>query len=406
MKSYGLLGEKLSHSFSPQIHKMLGGYDYKLFEVKPESLGDFLRSGSFDGINVTIPYKKAVIPYCDELSELSILTGSVNTIVRRPDGSLFGDNTDCTGFGAMIDREKIPLGKKALILGNGGVAPSIREVLSSRGVSEIVTVSRSGENNYVNLYKHRDASLIVNATPVGMYPDNYGKIVELTDFPDCRGVVDVVYNPLNTRLVLDAKSLGIPSCAGLYMLVSQAARSCELFTGESISVERVDEVYITLKSQLENVILIGMPGCGKTTTAKALGALTGRCVIDCDDQIVRRFGMSIPEFFEKFGVSRFREAETEVLSDICRQSGAVISCGGGVVMREVNRDLLRQNGRIVYLERDVFSLPTEGRPISQSVSLQKLADMRLPLYNKWCDFKLSAPSEYDAARMIKERFKL
>ena len=266
MKSYGLLGEKLGHSYSPQIHKMLGGYDYSLIELEPSELGSFMRSGSFVGINVTIPYKKAVIPYCGELSETARLTGSVNTVIRRSDGSLYGDNTDCGGFDAMLDAMNIPIGKKALILGNGGVSPSVKAVLSARGVSEIITVSRSGGNNYVNLNKHYDAELIVNATPVGMYPHNYGSLIDLTCFDKCRGVVDLVYNPLRTRLVLDALSLGIPACGGLYMLVAQAAKACGLFTGCDISAERVNEVYITLKRQAENVILIGMPGCGKSTT--------------------------------------------------------------------------------------------------------------------------------------------
>lgn len=402
MKSYGLLGEKLGHSYSPQIHKILGGYDYRLIELKADELNSFMRSGGFDGINVTIPYKKAVIPYCDELSETARLTGSVNTVIRRPDGSLYGDNTDCAGFDVMLDAMKIPIGKKALILGNGGVSPSVKAVLSARGVSEIITVSRSGENNYVNLSRHYDSELIVNATPVGMYPNNYGSLIDLTRFDKCRGVVDLVYNPLRTRLVLDAMSLGITSCGGLYMLVAQAAKACELFTGRTISAERINEVYITLKGQTENVILIGMPGCGKSTTARALATLTGRRFLDCDDEIIKRAGMSIPEFFEKYGVAAFRELESEVLSDICRQSGAVIACGGGVVMRETNRDILRQNGKIVFLQRDIDSLPVDGRPISQSVSLHKLADMRLPLYNKWCDIKLAASSEEAAAIKIKE----
>ena len=402
MKKYGLLGEKLGHSFSPVIHKLLCGYDYSLFEVAPEKLGDFLRRHDFDGINVTIPYKKAVLPYCAELSPEAAEIGSVNTIIRRVDGTLYGDNTDCAGFYELAKKMRIPVSGKALILGNGGVAPAIRSALKSLGADEIITVSRRGENNYVNLNRHYDASLIVNASPVGMYPDNGSSLIPLESFLSCRGVIDVVYNPLRTKLVLDAEALGIRSCGGLYMLVAQAARSAELFTGEHIPPERIDEVYEAVLASVRNVVLIGMPGCGKTTAACALGEMTGRRVFDCDSEIVRRTGMSIPEYFERFGVESFRELESAVLYELCSLSGVIIATGGGVVMRERNYSAMHQNGLIVFLQREISELPTDGRPISQATDIKKLADMRLPIYNKWCDKKVCGNSPEDTAQKIKE----
>ena len=406
MKKFGLLGEKLGHSFSPEIHKMLGGYAYGLFEVKPEELDGFMRDASFDGINVTIPYKKAVVPYCGSLSETARLTGSVNTVIKLPDGSLFGDNTDCYGFAAMLKKHKIPVGGKTLILGDGGVAPSIRAALSAMGADELITVSRRSENNYVNLSRHYDAKLIINATPVGMYPKNGENLIELGHFRQCRGVVDVIYNPLRTKLILDAEALGIPSCGGLYMLVAQAARSCELFTGCSISDEAVDSVYITLLNSIKNIVLIGMPGCGKSTVAAKLGALCGRQVFDCDAELVSSCGMSIPEYFSKYGKASFRELESSVLSELGRKNGVIIATGGGVVMREKNRELIRQNGDIVFLRRDTEKLPTDGRPISQAGSLTELSAFRTPLYQDWCDISVSGDTPLECAMKIKEELGL
>ena len=406
MKKFGLLGEKLGHSFSPQIHKMLGGYDYGLFEVAPQELDAFMRRADFDGINVTIPYKKAVVPYCASLSETARQTGSVNTIVKLRDGSLYGDNTDCFGFAAMLRKHAVPVGGKVLVLGDGGVAPSIKAALSVMGADEIITVSRRGDNNYVNLSRHYDAKLIVNATPVGMYPGNGERLIGLERFTACRGVADVIYNPLRTGLVLDAGALGIPACGGLYMLVAQAARSCELFTGSSIDEQSVDEVYITLLNSVKTIVLIGMPGCGKTTVAGELGALLGRPVFDCDEELVKRCGMGIPEYISRFGKGCFRELETAVLAELGKKSGVIIATGGGVVMRERNYDILRQNGDIVFLRREVSVLPVDGRPISQAGPLSVLADFRTPLYERWCDHEISGSSAHECAIKIKEALSL
>lgn len=400
---FGLLGEHLGHSYSPQIHKMLGGYDYGLFEVAPDELEQFLRKADFDGINVTIPYKKAVIPYCAELSPEAAKIGSVNTITKLPDGTLRGDNTDYHGFLGLIEHSGIEVkGKKCLVLGNGGVAPTVRAALCESGASEVVTISRNGEDNYDNISRHADADIIVNTTPLGMYPKNGSAAVSLSLFPTCIGVLDLIYNPALTAILLDARERGISHAGGLYMLVKQAACACERFLGTKVSEEAVLSVFKQIESQMLNVALIGMPGCGKSTTGRALAELTGRKLIDIDDAITERIGCTIPEFFAANGEAEFRRVETEVLSDMAKLSGAIIACGGGVVTRSENYRLLRQNSRIVFLERDIEDLPTDGRPVSQANPLAELAKKRLPLYNSWCDIKLCASSPEDAAQKIRE----
>lgn len=405
MSKYGLLGEHLGHSYSPQIHKILGGYDYQLFEKAPEELKDFLLNGDFDGINVTIPYKMAVIPYCSELSPAAERIGSVNTIIKRADGSLYGDNTDYYGFCELAKKTGAEISGKAVILGNGGVSPTVRAALEAMGAEEVITVSRKGEDNYDNLDRHYDAKVIVNATPVGMFPNNGQTLVELERFTECGCVLDVIYNPLRTKLVLDAEALGIKAAGGLYMLVAQAARACELFIGKKIDEAQIDAVYNKLSTDMQNIVLIGMPGCGKSTSGYQLQKKTGRELIDIDKEIVARAGMSIPEYFEKFGVDGFRKLETEVVRDIGKLSGKIIATGGGVITREENYNLLHQNGIIVFLERDIENLPTNGRPLSQANPLSKLAEERMPLYNKWCDYKIKGESPYDAAEKILEALK-
>lgn len=400
---FGLLGEHLGHSYSPQIHKMLGGYDYGLFEVAPDELEQFLRTADFDGINVTIPYKKAVIPYCAELSPEAEKIGSVNTITKLPDGTLRGDNTDYHGFLGLIEHSGIEVkGKKCLVLGNGGVAPTVRAALCESGASEVVTISRNGEDNYDNISRHADADIIVNTTPLGMYPKNGSAAVSLSLFPTCSGVLDLIYNPALTAILLEARERGISHAGGLYMLVKQAACACERFLGTTVSEEALLSAFKQIESQMLNIALIGMPGCGKSTTGSALAKLTGRKLIDIDDAITERIGCTIPEFFAAKGEAEFRRVEAEVLSDTAKLSGTIIACGGGVVTRSENYRLLRQNSRIVFLERDIEDLPTDGRPVSQANPLAELAKKRLPLYNSWCDIKLCASSPEDAAQKIRE----
>ncbi|MDD6830322.1 MAG: shikimate kinase [Firmicutes bacterium] len=388
MLKCGLLGEKLGHSYSPQIHSMLADYEYKLFEKSPEELEDFLKSGEFDGLNVTIPYKKSVMPYCAELSPTAAQIGSVNTIVRRSDGSLYGDNTDAFGFEKLIVHNGIEVkDKKALVLGTGGASVTAQAVLKNLGASEVVVISRKGEDNYENIAKHADAEIIANTTPVGMYPNNGKAAVDLTQFPKLSGVLDVVYNPARTALLLQAEKLCIPCAGGLYMLVSQAKRSCELFTGNSIPDSEIDRIERVLSHQMQNIVIIGMPGSGKTAVSTMLAERLGRKIFDTDTIVSEKAGMTIPEIFAAQGEAGFRKLETEATAEVGKLSGNIISTGGGVVTVADNYELLHQNGVIVWIERDTNKLARDGRPISLSSDLNELYAARLPLYERFADIK-------------------
>ncbi len=388
MLKCGLLGRKLGHSYSPAIHSMLSDYSYELFEREPEQLEDFLLHGDWDGINVTIPYKKTVLPYCRELSPLAEEIGSVNTIVRRPDGSLFGDNTDAYGFESLVKKSGIAVrGKKALVLGSGGASVTVVAVLKRLGAASVTVISRSGEDNYDNIQKHSDARIIVNTTPVGMYPNNGQAAVDLAAFPDCEGVLDVVYNPARTALLLQAESRGIPCAGGLYMLVAQAKRSSEIFTGSSIPDSETEHIEKLLSAQMQNIILIGMPSSGKSTVAAALGKELGRPVYEADALIEEEAGMDIPAIFAAHGEDYFRKLETQVLKKLGALSGAVISTGGGSVTREENYAPLHQNGRIIWLLRDTDKLDKTGRPVSLRSDLNELYARREPMYARFADLK-------------------
>ena len=388
MLKCGLLGEKLGHSYSPQIHSMLADYEYKLFEKSPEELEDFLKSGEFDGLNVTIPYKKSVMPYCAELSPTAAQIGSVNTIVRRSDGSLYGDNTDAFGFENLIVHNGIEVkGKKALVLGTGGASVTAQAVLKNLGASEVVVISRKGEDNYENIAKHADAEIIANTTPVGMYPNNGKAAVDLAQFPKLSGVLDVVYNPARTALLLQAEKLCIPCAGGLYMLVSQAKRSCELFTGNSIPDSEIDRIERVLSHQMQNIVIIGMPGSGKTAVSTMLAERLGRKIFDTDTIVSEKAGMTIPEIFAAQGEAGFSKLETEATAEVGKLSGNIISTGGGVVTVADNYELLHQNGVIVWIERDTNKLARDGRPISLSSDLNELYAARLPLYERFADIK-------------------
>ena len=388
MLKCGLLGEKLGHSYSPQIHSMLADYEYKLFEKSPEELEDFLKSGEFDGLNVTIPYKKSVMPYCAELSPTAAQIGSVNTIVRRSDGSLYGDNTDAFGFENLIVHNGIEVkGKKALVLGTGGASVTAQAVLKNLGASEVVVISRKGEDNYENIAKHADAEIIAHTTPVGMYPNNGKAAVDLTQFPKLSGVLDVVYNPARTALLLQAEKLCIPCAGDLYMLVSQAKRSCELFTGKSIPDSEIDRIERVLSHQMQNIVIIGMPGSGKTAVSTMLAERLGRKIFDTDTIVSEKAGVTIPEIFAAQGEAGFRKLETEATAEVGKLSGNIISTGGGVVTVADNYELLHQNGVIVWIERDTNKLARDGRPISLSSDLNELYAARLPLYERFADIK-------------------
>lgn len=385
MKS-GLLGRKLGHSYSPQIHEYLGPYSYDLFEKEPDEVGSFVKNGDYTGINVTIPYKKDVIPYLDVLSPLAKRMGAVNTIVRRADGSLFGHNTDYFGFSSMVHRSGIHVaGKKVLVLGSGGASNTAVKVLEDMGANVIV-ISRSGKDNYSNLHLHKDASVIVNCTPVGMYPNTGIAPLDLKAFPDLEGVLDMVYNPARTQLLLDAEKLGLPYENGLWMLVAQAKEAAEYFGNKSLPDTVIGNVYKKMSGKMQNIVLIGMPGCGKSTIASLLGEKLGRKVVDADQEIVKLAGKSIPEIFADDGEETFRNLETQVLAELGKQSQLVIATGGGCVTRDRNYPLLHQNSSIFWLQRDLDLLPTEGRPLSQNTRMQDMFRIREPLYTAFADY--------------------
>ncbi len=399
MKKCGLLGKTLGHSFSPQIHALLGDYEYLLYEKTEEELGEFLLHGEWDGLNVTIPYKQAVMPYCAEISPEARKIGSVNTLVRK-NGAIYGYNTDIAGFEAMLDLAGTDAaGKKALVLGSGGASKTAVFALNKRG-AELVVISRGGENNYSNLNKHADASLIVNATPVGMYPNTEDRPLDLSAFPRCAAALDLIYNPARTRFLLQAEELGMKGVNGLLMLVEQAAEASALFTGNSISRELRQSVYRKIAGQMQNIILIGMPGCGKTTVGRLIAEATGRELIDLDEAIEASAGRTIPEIFTSGGEEEFRRLETEEVRRAGKRSGLVIATGGGVVTREENYPLLHANGTIFFLDRDISVLPIDGRPLSASKGVNKLAAERMPLYEKWCDHKIIPASAEAAAQEI------
>lgn len=400
----GLLGKSLGHSYSPAIHRQLADYSYALFEKREEELEDFLRNGDFHGLNVTIPYKKAVLPYCAEVSDTVRAIGSVNTVVRRADGSLYGDNTDAYGFTCLLQRSGIDVdGAKALVLGSGGASLTVCHVLRKLGADPVTVISRSGEENYENLHRHHDAEIIVNTTPLGMYPHNGAAALSLRQFPRCRGAVDLIYNPARTAFLLEAEALGIPHAGGLPMLVAQAKRSAELFLGSELPEERIGEIEKELSSSMQNIVLIGMPGSGKSAVGKALSSLLGRPLIDTDEAFTEAAGMTPSEYLPKYGEPAFRELEAQVLAGLGKRSGCILATGGGCVLRKENYASLHQNGRIFWLRRALSALPTEGRPLSQNADLSAMYERRRPLYARFADAVIeNSGTVADAANAILE----
>ena len=391
-----LIGHPLGHSWSPALHTALGCADYALKDLLPEELEGWMCSSEWDGCNVTIPYKQAVMPYCAELSETARRIGSVNTLVRRADGSIFGDNTDIFGFEAMAARAGISFsGKKALVLGSGGTSHTVCDAVLRAGGTPVV-ISRSGENNYDNiLEKHADADLILNTTPVGMWPHIAEQPVDLCGFQHLSGVLDVVYNPPRTRLLLQAEKLGIPCAGGLYMLCGQAAKAHELWTGEAADRETIDKMYADILNQHRNVVLIGMPGCGKSTIGRLLGEALNLPFLDADAEIVKKIGTDIPSFFQAQGEAAFRDVESEVIKELMTTGGRVIATGGGAILRQENRDLIRGFGRVIRLARPLADLATKGRPVTQQKGVEAIAKEREPFYAACADitFENSCPKE-------------
>lgn len=405
---YGLIGEKLGHSYSVPIHNQLADYSYALREVAPDALDEFMRLHEFKGINVTIPYKQAVMPYCAQLSDAAREVGCVNTIVVREDGTLYGHNTDIGGFIHMLRGAGIePSGRKAVILGSGGTSLTARAALKRLGAREITVVSRKGPVDYEALYReHTDAEILVNTTPVGMYPKTGASPVDLSRLPCVIGVADVIYNPERTALILDAQARGIPAASGLSMLVAQAREAAELFSGRAIPMETVDKVCANIHSETLNLVLVGMPGCGKSSLGRMAAKIMNRQFVDCDDEIESRAGMSIPEIFEKFGEKYFRDLESGVIADLCKGTGKVVATGGGAVLREENRRAMAQNGRVCFIYRDVNMLPRNGRPLSSSEdAVARLWTQRRELYKQAADFNVNNDRTLsEAAAEIRKAF--
>ncbi len=400
----GLLGEKLSHSYSPQIHAALGDYEYRLYEKSPDEVETFVRYGDWHGLNVTIPYKKTVIPFCDELTDIARAIGSVNTLLRCPDGRILGDNTDAYGFDTLLNSLSFdPKGKKALVLGTGGASATVCACLARRG-AEVLTVSRTAPStaasdfsasnaplsiSYTDAAAHSDAALVVNTTPLGMYPKNGAQALSLELFPRLEAVLDVVYNPARTALLLQAEELGVPCAGGLRMLVAQGVRASEIFLGAPHPKEALEEIFSRLSFEMQNIILIGMPGSGKSTIAALLAGKLGRPWAEADEELVKAAGRDIPTIFAEEGEEGFRRRETEILTELGKSSGLVLSTGGGCVTRLENYSLLHQNGVIVRIVRDISRLAREGRPLSLNTDLSEMARARDPLYARFADFTVS-----------------
>ncbi len=382
----GLIGEKLGHSFSKEIHEKLGRYAYELIELAPAELEEFFRARAFDGMNVTIPYKCAVIPYLDEVCPEAAAIGAVNTVVNRG-GKLLGCNTDLGGLEALIRRMGLDLrGSTVLVAGTGGTSRTAAAAAEALGAARVVRLSRSGREGaltYEEAYETcGDAAFLIHTTPAGMYPDVDGCAVALDRLPRLEGVVDVVYNPLTTRLVQQARARGIPAEGGLYMLTAQAVLAAEAFTGECLGPETAERLYRELLFEKRSIVLTGMPGSGKSTLGAILARRLGRELIDTDAVIVRQTGMPITELFRAKGEAYFRDLETAALREACRTGGRVIAAGGGAVLRPENVDLMKQNGTVVFLDRPLSDLrPTDDRPLADDPEkLRKLYEMRKSIY--------------------------
>ena len=408
--NYGLIGERLGHSFSKEIHEQLGGYSYELVELKREELEDFFKKRDFRAINVTIPYKEAVMPFLDEIDEAALEIGSVNTVVKVGE-RLIGYNTDIYGISMLFVHAGVAVrGKKAVLLGTGGTYRTSLAYLKKNGAREIISVSRTARDgiiDYRELYRsHTDAEVIINTTPVGMYPASDGCPVEVDKFPRLEGVIDVIYNPLRTELVMNARERGVRAEGGLYMLVAQAVRASELFLGTKYPEGRLETLYNAILSEKENIVLIGMPSSGKSTVGRVLAERLGRELIDTDEHIVATAGKDIPSIFAECGESGFRDVESASVSECAKRSSTVLATGGGAVLREENLRALRRTGRIYFIDRPIEKLiATSDRPLSQTrEALETRYSERYPIYTASADAHIDGsgtPAEV-AELIIKE----
>lgn len=411
MKKYGCIGKKLTHSFSKEIHARLADYSYELMELAEEEIADFFAKKDFEAINVTIPYKQTVIPYLDLVSEIARRIGAVNTIVNKG-GKLYGYNTDYYGMKALIERIGIDIkDKKVLVLGTGGTSKTARVVAADMGASRVLVVSRSKTDEFISyddaVTLHKDAAVIINTTPAGMYPDCESRPIDISCFESLEGVVDAVYNPLCTNLVLDAKERGIKAEGGLYMLVMQAVVAVERFLDTKIEREVADHVFAAVYAEKENVVLTGMPGSGKSTVGKLI-AIDGYEFVDTDAEIEKRCGCAIKELIERCGLEYFRDLESEVIRDVSKESRRIISTGGGAILREENVRYLKRNGKLFFINAELSRLQaTDDRPLSNTEDkLAKLYGERMPIYRATADVTVpdmdtpDAEAEYILAKRM------
>ncbi len=393
---YGLIGEKLGHSYSCEIHALIADYDYELKPFEKSEVEGFLRERDFCAINVTIPYKETVMPYLDGVSDEARAIGAVNTVVNKG-GKLFGFNTDFYGIKALLQKADVDVrGKNVLVLGTGGTAKTATAVMNALGAKSVVKVSRSkkdGAIDYDEALKRKDTQVIFNATPVGMFPHDEGKPIDVAAFENLEGVLDAIYHPLDTNLVLQAREKGCKAMGGLYMLVAQAVYASRLFLSkgiDDIKISEIDEAYEKILAMKKNVVLVGMPSSGKSTVGKRVANALGREFVDTDEEIVKRINMPIAEFFAKFGEGEFRRIESEVVDEISRKSEIVIATGGGVILAKNNVYALKRNGKVVFLNRSLENLTaTASRPLaSKKQDVENLFAVRLPLYKACADIEI------------------
>lgn len=396
---YGLIGEKLGHSFSKEVHSMLSDYEYEICEIPRDGLDAFMREASFKAINVTIPYKESVIPYLSYISDEAKKIGSVNTIVNRG-GKLYGYNTDFFGMVSLINKMRLSIkGKKTVILGTGGTSKTAFAVVESLGAEPIITVSRTkkdGAIDYEELMKdHLDAEIIINTTPVGMYPDNFSSPVDISPFTKLEGVIDAIYNPLRTSLVIDALERGIKAEGGLYMLVAQAVYASEIFLDKKYPTEKLDKIYKKIKRKKENIVLIGMPASGKSTVATLLSKDLSRTVLDTDRMIEKSRQKSISDIFESDGEKAFRDYETYEIANASLQNNTIIATGGGAILRSENVKMLKQNGVLFFIDRPYEKLvPTSDRPLASDLdAIKKRYEERYDVYLKTADARIDADDQ-------------
>ena len=403
---YGCIGEHLGHSFSKEIHKKIADYEYDLFEIAKNDLYNFMIKRHFLAINVTIPYKEEVIKYLDFIDETAKMIGAVNTIVNK-NGKLYGYNTDFSGMSALSDKIGIDMkDKKVLILGTGGTSKTAYAVATAKGAKTILKVSRSSKDGVITyddaIKIHNDANIIINTTPSGMFPNNDTCPIDIDNFPQLEGVIDAVYNPLRTKLIQKALSKGIKAEGGLYMLVAQAVFASEWFLDKKYSLDTIDKIYNEILSKKQNIVLTGMPSCGKSTVGKILSEITSKEFLDTDKMVVDSYGIEIPKIFEKYGEKAFRDAETKAIKIAGKQNGVIIATGGGAILRKENIDALKSNGKIYFIDRPLEKLiPTEDRPLSKDVlAIKKRYDERYDIYCSTADVKIDADTTPQNVAML------